>query len=150
MTFAWTREELVLRLPGLDRRVDWVLDLRARGARPVLSDNPELSFLATGSLLETRPSGPAFEDMRIVIPARLDRPRDALISIRASKTFSPGATDPRQLGFMLDRLRLTPQACGDPTSRGDGGGVASRPASSTAAVVLLGFRRALRRRSRLS
>ncbi|MEO6213010.1 MAG: hypothetical protein ABIP65_05220, partial [Vicinamibacterales bacterium] len=108
MTFAWTREAVVLRLPGLDRRVAWTLDVRARGARAAPADNPELYFLCDGILLETRQSGPAFEDVQITIPARPERPRDAVMTIRASKTFSPGASDPRQLGFMLDRVRLTP------------------------------------------
>ncbi len=138
MTFVWTREELVLRLPGLDRRVNWELELRARGARPVVSENPDLSFLADGVVLERRSSGPAFEDMRITIPARVDRPRDAVISIRASKTFSPGGSDSRQLGFMVDRIRLVPQGVVMPPHEAIGGaGVAA--GIMTASVVLLGF-----------
>jgi len=138
MTFAWTRDELVLRLPGLDRRVDWLLELTARGARPILSDNPDLLFLADGILLETRPSGPAFEQMRIVIPARLDRPRGAVLGIRASKTFSPGSADTRQLGFMIDRLRLTPARVVIPPHDAIGG-VSLAAAILAAGVVLLGF-----------
>jgi hypothetical protein len=138
MTFVWTREELVLRLPGLDRRVNWVLELRARGARPILSENPELSFLADGIVLDRRSSGPAFEDMRITIPARLDRPRDAVISIRASKTFSPGGSDSRQLGFMVDRLRVVPEGVVIPP-RAAIGAAGLAAAIMTASVVLLGF-----------
>lgn len=138
MTFAWTREELVLRLPGLDRRADWILEMRARGARPVPSDNPELSIAADGIVLETRASGPAFEDLRIVIPARPERPRDAVIGIRASKMFSPGPGDPRQLGFMVDRIRLTPDAIVIPPREAIGG-VALAAAILGAGVALLGF-----------
>lgn len=32
LSFAWTGADAVLRLPGLDRRVPWTLDLRVRGA----------------------------------------------------------------------------------------------------------------------
>ena len=138
MTFAWTRDELVLRLPGLDRRVDWILEMRARGARPVAADNPELSFLADGIVVETRSSGPAFEEFRIVIPARLGHPRDAVIGIRASKTFSPGSADPRQLGFMVDRIRLTPEAIVIPPREAIAG-VTMAGAILAAAVALVGF-----------
>ena len=47
LTFAWTTGEMTLRLPGLDRRVEWTLDLRVRGARPD-GRNPELTFFADG------------------------------------------------------------------------------------------------------
>ena len=33
MTFAWTSEDAVVRLPGLDRRATWTLTLRVRGGR---------------------------------------------------------------------------------------------------------------------
>lgn len=137
LTFVWSRGEFVLRLPGLDRRVDWVLNVRARGARPVAADNPELSFVADGILLETRSSGPAFEEMQVTIPARRERPRGAVITIRASKTFSPGASDPRELGFMLDRVRLRPSGIVLPPRRAIAG--ASLAAGMLgAAVALLG------------
>ncbi|MEO5895873.1 MAG: hypothetical protein ABIS06_09250 [Vicinamibacterales bacterium] len=138
MTFAWTREQFVLRLPGLDRRVNWTLEVRARGARPVLSDNPELSILADGILLESRQSGPAFEDMRFTIPARPSRPRDAVITIGASKTFSPGPADPRQLGFMLDSARFSPDAI-VVAPRAALAGVALAAGILAAGVALLGF-----------
>lgn len=136
-TFAWTRGEFVLRVPGLDRRVDWALDVRARGARPVPGDNPELAFMSDGILLETRSSGPAFEEMQITIPARRARPRGAVITIRASKTFSPGTADPRQLGFMLDRIRLAPSGIVLPPREAIAG-VALAAGLLGAAVALLG------------
>jgi len=137
LTFAWTRGEFVLRVPGLDRRVDWVLEVRARGARPLADDNPELSFVSDGILLQTRSSGPAFEEMQVTIPARRERPRGAVITIRASKTFSPGASDPRELGFMLDRLRLRPSGIVLPPRRAIAG-VSVAAGMLGAAVALLG------------
>src|SRR5919108_1780840 len=34
LTFAWTRSDVGLRIPGLDRHVAWTLDLLVRGGRP--------------------------------------------------------------------------------------------------------------------
>jgi hypothetical protein len=137
MTFAWTRDQFILRLPGLDRRVNWTLEVRARGARPVPADNPELSIIADGIVLETWQSGPAFEDARFTVPARPSRPRDAVIAIGASKTFSPGPADPRQLGFMVDRMVLRPEGVALPP-RSALAGVALAAGLLTAGVALLG------------
>src|SRR5262245_10416650 len=54
LTFAWTGEQLEMRLPGLDRQVDWALTLRVRGARPSPAENPALTFLADGAPILTR------------------------------------------------------------------------------------------------
>src|SRR5262249_10540892 len=40
LTFAWTSDDAVVRLPGLDRRVPWTLTVRARGGRPAPAANP--------------------------------------------------------------------------------------------------------------
>ena len=48
LTFAWTSADAVVRLPGLDRRVEWTLDVRVRAARPSLPDNPDLTILVDG------------------------------------------------------------------------------------------------------
>lgn len=136
-TFVWTREEIVLRLPGLDRRVEWVLDVDARGAHPPPGENPVLSFAADGIVLGTRQSGAEFENTTVTLPARPERPRGAVVTIRSSRTFSPGAADPRQLGFMLDRLRLKPLAMALPP-RTAIAGVAVAAAVLTAGVALLG------------
>ena len=52
-TFAWTGEQVTLRLPGLDRRVPWQVRLRVRGGRQAASDNPTLTFSADGLALES-------------------------------------------------------------------------------------------------
>ena len=107
LTFTWTGQELALRLPGLDRRADWTLDLRMRGARAVESENPDVSIAVDGLVLESRPTRAAFEDVRITVPARPER-RGAVITMTASRTFVPGPSDTRQLAVMLDRLELRP------------------------------------------
>lgn len=108
LTFAWTGEELALRLPGIDRRVDWILDVRVRGARPDPRENPDLIFTADGLPLLTRHSETDFDNVRVTVPANPTRRRGALIGIRASRTFVPGPSDTRALGVMLDWIALRP------------------------------------------
>jgi hypothetical protein len=108
VTFAWTGEELALRLPGIDRRVDWILEVRVRGARPNAQDNPDLTFFADGVPILTRHSETDFDNVRVTIPANAARRRGALIAMRASRTFVPGPGDTRALGVMLDWLALRP------------------------------------------
>lgn len=108
LTFAWTAADAVLRLPGLDRRVPWTLDLRVRGARPSPPDNPFLTVIVDGATVEQRQTTPDFGDVHVMIPARPDR-RGVVIDLQSSKTFVPGPSDPRPLGVMLDRLVLAPQ-----------------------------------------
>jgi hypothetical protein len=107
LTFAWTGSEVTLRLPGLDRRANWTLDLRVRGARSVASENPALSVVADGLIVSTEPTTRDFSDLRVVIPSRGER-RGLTLNLRPSATFVPGPADARALGVMLDRMSLTP------------------------------------------
>jgi hypothetical protein len=107
LTFAWTGPEAGLRLPGLDRRVPWTVTIRVRGARPDPSSDPSLTFYVDGVAIRTQPTTTAFEDMHFVVPARPER-RGAVVALRSSSTFIPGPGDRRQLGVVLDSLRLAP------------------------------------------
>src|SRR4051812_759928 len=106
-TFAWTGEDAVVRLPGLDRRVDWTLSLRVRGGRVPPAINPAITVLVDGTAIDTRPTAPDFSDIQIVIPRRPER-RGLTLGLRSSATFVPGPGDPRPLGLMLDRLQIVP------------------------------------------
>ncbi len=137
LTFAWTDEEFALRLPGIDRRVDWVLDVRVRGARPDPRENPDLVFLADGVPVLTRHAETDFTNIRVTIPADPSRRRGALIAIHASRTFVPGPSDPRALGVTLDWLTLRP--AGIVLAPGAAfGGAAIGGAALGAAVAALG------------
>ena len=107
LTFAWTREAVTLRLPGLDRRAEWTLALRVRGARARAEANPDLTVLADGIIVFRRQTTPEFQDLRITVPARPER-RGLVIGLHSSETFVPPG-DPRPLGVMLDSLSLTPE-----------------------------------------
>ena len=105
-TFVWTRDEVTIRLPGLDRRIAWTLALRVRGGRP--GSNPALTFFSDGLPVGSAQTGDQFEDVRVEIPAHPERLRGAAISFHVSSTFVPGPSDSRALGVMLDRLTLSP------------------------------------------
>jgi hypothetical protein len=108
MTFAWTRQHVTIRLPGLDRRVGWTLALRVRGARAIPAENPELHVFADGAPLGGRQLKADFEDLTITIPAQPERRRGVVLALQSSRTFVPGPSDPRPLGVMLDRMTLVP------------------------------------------
>lgn len=128
LTFAWTGDEAVLRLPGLDRGVVWTLDLRMRGGRPA-DGNPDVAVVVDGVTIATERTTPEWSDVQVAIPARPER-RGLTLGLRSSTTFVPGAGDPRALGVMLDRLALRP----------DGIVMAPRPAlvSTAAASAAMG------------
>ena len=106
VTFAWTGNEAVLRLPGIDRSVAWTLDLRMRGGRPP-DANPDVAVVVDGVTVSTHRAVPEWSDVRVTIPARPER-RGLTLGLRSSATFVPGPGDPRPLGVMLDRISLTP------------------------------------------
>jgi len=135
-TFAWTGETLTLALPDLDRHVEWVMDVRVRGARGATLQNPDLFFYVDGVLVLTRASATDYEDVRVAIAQR-PASRGVTISMRASPTFVPGPADPRALGVMLDSLALTPTGIVLPP-RSAFAGVALASAAAGAAIALLG------------
>ena len=91
LTFAWTGADVVLRLPGLDRRAGTGRSmLRVRGGRPAAGDNPDAR----------RPGGrrdaddpahvaPTSRTCRSRFPAQAER-RGLTLGLRSSKTFVPG------------------------------------------------------------
>ena len=108
LTFAWTGEEGGLRLPGLDRRVDWMLLVRVRGANPAASSHPLLTFFVEGLQIHTFQTSHEFHVARVQIPANPAR-RGAAILMRSSTTFVPGTGDTRRLGVMVDAIELRPE-----------------------------------------
>jgi hypothetical protein len=135
-TFVWTGETLTIDLHDIDRRVDWLLQVRVRGARGGGAPNPDLLFFVDGVLVLTHPSSVDYEDVRVPVPSRPAQ-QGLAISMRASSTFVPGPSDPRSLGVMLDSLTLTPSGIALPP-RSALTGVALASAALGAALALLG------------
>jgi hypothetical protein len=136
LTFAWTAEEMAVRLPGVSRQVEWVIDLRLRSGRSAPGTNPDLAFYADGVLLLTRSSPVDFEDLHVVVPARPER-HGLTVSMRVSSTFVPGPSDPRPLGVMLDRMTLSPEGTVLPPRASFVGTICAASAMG-AALALLG------------
>ena len=137
LTFAWTGGLMTLRLPGLDRRVDWQFDMRARAARADPTTNPDLLIFADGTLLLTLPSSPDFTNVRVTVPAQPER-HGLTLAVQSSKTVVPGPHDPRPLGVMVDWMSLSSGSIAMPPGRALLGAAAAT-AVVGAAAALLGF-----------
>jgi hypothetical protein len=134
LTFAWTQRDLALRLPGLDRSVGWTWTLRLRAARP---DTPDLTFYVDGVEAYAVRSPIDFENVSVVVPARAERRRGAVLSMQVSATFVPGPGDPRNLGVQVDWMEVSPAGIALP-SRTAFAGAAMSSAALGAAVALIG------------
>lgn len=137
LTFVWTQADMALRLPGLDRSVEWVMDLRLRAGRADADDLPDLAFHADGVRLMTRAAPADFEHVQVTIPAQPERRRGAFISMQSSTTFVPGPDDPRALGVQVDSLSLAPAGIALPPRRAFAGAAAAG-AILGAAMALIG------------
>jgi hypothetical protein len=142
LTYAWTGRDVALRLPGLDRRIPWTVQLRLRGGRENAEDNPMLRCFVDGVGVLAHQSRTAFEEVSITIPPRTDRPRGALVTLQLSTTFVPGPSDPRPLGVMVDALTLSPRGLPLPATATATAAAASG-AALAAALALLGLTRAI-------
>ncbi|CAN5491622.1 hypothetical protein BH23ACI1_BH23ACI1_14130 [soil metagenome] len=137
LTFVWTQGDMALRLPGLDRSAEWVMDLRLRAPRPDPADRPDLAFFADGVLLMTRAAPHDFEQVQVTIPARPQQRRGGLISMQVSSTFVPGPEDTRSLGVQVDSIALTPASIVLPPRRAFAG-AAGAGAIMGVAMALIG------------
>ena len=108
LTFAWSGADLALRIPGLDRRVPWTMQVRLRGGRAP-AENPAVVFSVDGLHVASPPTDTAWSTVELRIPERPERARGVLVTMQPSSTFVPGPSDPRALGVMIDRIRLAPE-----------------------------------------
>lgn len=108
-TFAWTSGRTVIRLAGLDRRVDWTCTMRMRGAREPHLPMPSVTLAYDAAGSRTVPLSNTYEDIAINIPARPERP-GLTLTVDVAPTFVPGPGDPRELGAQVDWIRCAPAA----------------------------------------
>lgn len=104
-TFAWTSDRAVIRLAGLDRRVDWTCTISARGIREPL---PDLTLAYDGTGSETGRLTHDYRDVTVRIPARPEQ-SGLTLTVVVAPTFVPGPHDPRTLGAQVDWLRCSPE-----------------------------------------
>ncbi len=106
-TFAWTSPRASLRLPGLDRRSAWLCSVRLRGGRPDQFPQPIVDIAADGITSARRAATNEYQDVEVEVPPRSNAP-GLTLTIASAPTFSPGVTDPRELGVQVDRLACRP------------------------------------------
>ena len=106
-TFAWTRRDATLALPGLDRRVRWSCTIRLRGGRVDVATLPEVFVSVDGVIAATRLTTNEYQDVLVSLPAR-PASSGATVTLTSSNTFQPGPSDSRSLGVMVDRWACAP------------------------------------------
>jgi hypothetical protein len=120
LTFAWSHDQIRVMLPGLDRQHAWEFKLRFGTPRPVPpapgapAALPNVTFAVDGVNLKTVRGTHAFQDVAITLPIVTGEKRGAAITVQVSDTFVPGPGDTRQLGMMVDELRIVRPAQGVP------------------------------------
>jgi hypothetical protein len=107
LTFAWSRERVTVRLPGLDRRQPWTCTIALRGARADAAALPTVGVVVDGLNTASIATTNDFADTAIPVPARSDR-AGATIVLTIAPTFRPGGGDPRELGVQIDRIACAP------------------------------------------
>jgi hypothetical protein len=108
IAFAWTTRQADIDIPALDRRAEWQLVVRLRSLRPEPDRFPELTLAVDGVIVSIVQTTDEFVDVHAPIPARADLQRGARVTLTASNTFRPGPDDPRELGVMVEDVRIRP------------------------------------------
>lgn len=105
-TFAWTGRTAAFRLTGVDRHVEWQCAVRVRGGRAAGTEQPVVEIGVDGLTLATRTATNDYQDIQVTIPPRASP--GLTLSIASSSVVVPGASDTRQLGVQIDRVRCQP------------------------------------------
>jgi hypothetical protein len=105
-SFTWTSQRAFLNVQGADRRLPWTCEARFRGARSAGQPQPEVSVVLDGRVLGARTATNDYETLDVIVPPQPQR--GLRLALESSNTFTPGPSDPRQLGVRLDRLACAP------------------------------------------
>jgi hypothetical protein len=106
-TFAWSRRQVTMQLPGLDRRGAWTCVVRLRGGRADVSTLPEVTFAVDGIVTGRHATTNDFADIKV--PLAPKNGTGAIITLTTA-TFVPGGGDKRELGVFVDRWSCVPDA----------------------------------------
>jgi hypothetical protein len=110
-TFAWTRRDATMSLPGLDRTAEWACTIRMRGGRADESTLPQVVIAVDGVIAASHPTTNEYQDVTVMLPAR-PRASGAKVTLTSSTTFTPGPSDNRTLGIVVDRWACAPASAG--------------------------------------
>jgi hypothetical protein len=114
VSYAWSRDLVTISLPGLDRQHQWQFRLRFRGAREDPRTLPYVQTLVDEVPVDMRQAANQFQDVAVMLPTSDGQQRGARITIRCSNTFVPGPGDNRQLGIIIDEMRIVRLSNGVP------------------------------------
>ncbi len=108
-SYRWTRNESFINLPGIGSQP---LNVTLR-YNPVINPNPKLAILVNDKAVALPPAQPDWNEVTFKVPA--DWFRDGHLHIRLkAATFRPPA-DPRDLGVLVDWLKIEPAETGQTT-----------------------------------
>lgn len=105
-TYAWTRRDVTMPLPGLDRSHEWTCVVRLRGGRQDESTLPQVTAAVDGIVVGRHNTSNDFLDITVPLPPKSGR--GATITLTVSNTFVPGGGDKRELGVYVDRWTCAP------------------------------------------
>jgi hypothetical protein len=107
LSFAWSRAQAGITLPGLDRRVPWTCDMRLRGARPPGIAQPRVAITVDGVSTAMVDATNDFATVAVTVPPRSGRDGVA-IALASTPLFVPGGRDTRELGVQVDEIACRP------------------------------------------
>ncbi|MCL5256407.1 MAG: glycosyltransferase family 39 protein [Chloroflexi bacterium] len=107
-TFRWTSGDSFVRFPGAPAATGYRLTLRMRGWRPEGLPAPVADILANGKPVASIVASGGWAVYSIELPAGTMSPSQNLVVEIKSDIFTPGFSDPRLLGVMLDWVSLEP------------------------------------------
>ncbi|PYR58455.1 MAG: hypothetical protein DMF85_10665 [Acidobacteria bacterium] len=116
-TFAWSSPRADVRLPDLDRRVEWQCVVRFRGGRPGGVAQPKVDLAVDGITLVSVTAPDLYQDVNVIVPPR-SRQDGLQLTIVTDRPFVPGPADTRRLGVQVDRIACRPGAGALPPRRG--------------------------------
>jgi hypothetical protein len=125
-TYAWSRQEARLDLPGLDRSRPWTCAVVVKGGRQDEATLPEVVLTVDGVILGRHVTTNEYQSFSVDVPGQTQP--GAVIGMHITNTFQPSGGDTRALGVMVDRWTCTPEA----------GGVAGLPARASRVVLVTG------------
>jgi hypothetical protein len=103
LSFAWSRAQAGITLPGLDRRVPWTCRVRLRGARPPGIPQPLVAITVDGIGTLSVDGTNEFTDVTVPVPARSDSD-GVVVALASAPAFVPGGRDSRELGVQVDEI----------------------------------------------
>ena len=107
-TFVWTSPLATVTLRGIDRSNEWSCRTRLRAARPAEIPPAHVLIGVDGVTVGSHRPGDEYQDVAATLPVKPGS-SSAALTISTTPPYKP-ATDPRELGVMVDEIRCTPAA----------------------------------------